>query len=296
MRSQFITATLFVAGIICFSSCKEVGPDINLHGNPNTVSDTTYIESPAESPGAKNVVVEDFSGVQCTNCPQGHVIIDTLQSDYGSRVVPVVYHASNALGNPYPFSLQNLVNLGSTNLLAYLGDQGFEPEGAIDRQLIGCGQGAILMDKSCWTPEVQQELTLTPPVNIVLTSTFSPSTLSATIVVELHYTQNVTQSNSLTVELTEDSVVTAQLNGSIIDTFYVHNSVFRDFVTVNASPFSQTLDSSAVAGTVIRNVYSYTISRANASIWKPAHMNVVAFVQQPGNKVITQGAITKLQN
>jgi Outer membrane protein Omp28 len=294
VKTNIISAFILTALVSIFS-CKEVGPNINLHGNPNAVSDTTYIESPAQAPGAKNVVVEDFSGVECTNCPAGHAAIDTLQMQYPGRIVAVVYHPINILGRPYPYSLQNLEDTGSTNLLAYLVDAGLEPEAAIDRETFSCGVGYTLMQRTCWSGAVGEEIGLTPPVNIVLGSSYNPATRNALITVTLHYTQNVTQLNNLTVELTEDSIVTAQLNGNFIDTFYVHNEVFRDFVTTAYSPYGQTLDSTLVAGTVIRNVYSYTISAAHAAKWNPAHMNVVAFVQQPSNKLIVQGAVIRLE-
>ncbi len=153
-----IISVLILTALGSIFSCKEIGPNINLHGNPNAVSDTTYIESPAQPTGAKNVVIEDFSGVECTNCPAGHALIDTLQSQNPGRIVAVVYHPINILGSPYPFSTQNLEDTGSTNLLAYLGDQGFEPEGTVDRVLFSCGQGSILMQRSCWSGAVATEI------------------------------------------------------------------------------------------------------------------------------------------
>jgi hypothetical protein len=286
-----LSVLAFVAG------CKEVGPDINLHGNPNVVSDTTYIESPVATPEAKNVVIEDFTGVNCPNCPAGHAIIAALETQYPGKIVPVAYHPSNILGRPFSYSAQDLENQGSTNLLTYLQDQGQEPEGAVDREVFPCGGGPILMDYTCWTGAVGQEIGLTPLVNVLLSCSYSTSTRSAQIIVELHYTQNVSHTNNLTIELTEDSVVTAQLDGpTAVDTFYVHNEVFRDFVTTANNPYGQTLDSAFIAGRVIRNVYSYTISPANAGVWKPSHMNVIAFVQQPDTKVIYQGKEIKLTN
>src|SRR5580704_2141320 len=91
-------------------SCKEIGPDINLHGNANAVSDTSYIESPVATPEPKNTVIEDFTGVRCPNCPAGHVIIAGLKTQYPGRIVAVCLHPQNSLGVQYNFSTQDLEN------------------------------------------------------------------------------------------------------------------------------------------------------------------------------------------
>ncbi|HWB62856.1 MAG TPA: Omp28 family outer membrane lipoprotein [Chitinophagales bacterium] len=269
-----VTTTAFV----CFlQACKEVGPDINLHGNQNAVSDTTYVETPIAAPETKNTVVEEFTGVRCTNCPQGHAIIEQLHAQYGDRVVAIAFHPTNSLGNPYPvISTQNFENAGSDALYTYLGNQGIEPSAAVDRQLFtGLGQTYILMDKSVWGNAVAQQLATTTPVNVILSSTYNASTRQVTVVTELHYTQNVTEANDLTIALTEDSIVSAQLDGAVIDTFYVHNGVFRDFITTGSNG-SDAINQTLEAGRVIRNVYQYTLD----ALWNPAHMNIIAFVHE----------------
>ncbi len=284
-------ATVFYISFL--SSCKEVGPDINLHGNANSVSDTSYIESPVATPAAKNVLIEEFTGVNCPNCPQGHAEVTSLQAQYPGRVAAVALHANNSLDQPFPFSAQNLITTSSTNLLTYLMDPGFEPCAGIDRQLFP-GQGNyILTDRGFWAGFVQTEITLTPQVNILLTSKYNAANSQETVIAEVHYTQNVTQPNNITIALTEDSVLTAQLNGpTTIDTFYVHNNVLRNILTgttgdnVAYNP-TVTLD----AGRVVRLVYQTTLN----SIWKPQNMHVLAFVHEHAtSQVVYQAAIIPL--
>src|SRR5690348_14133339 len=102
-KTTFILGSWFLVLGSLLYSCKEVGPDINLHGNQNALTDSTYVESPVQTPETKNVLIEEFTGVRCPNCPQGHVIIANIKAANPGRVVSVSLHPQNSLGYPYPF-------------------------------------------------------------------------------------------------------------------------------------------------------------------------------------------------
>jgi len=100
MKVKFIAYCLLPTACLFLHSCKEVGPDINLHGNQNAVSDTTYIESPVATAETKNVVIEEFTGVRCPNCPQGHVVIANIKAANPGRVITVRLHPNNYVNKP----------------------------------------------------------------------------------------------------------------------------------------------------------------------------------------------------
>jgi|ERR1043165_5051769 hypothetical protein len=272
-KSNLILCSLLFVLCSLINSCKEVGPDINLHGNENVVADTTYIESSVQSAEVKNVIIEEFTGVRCTNCPAGHTLLRSIQNANPGRVVAVSLHPRNTLGTPYAFSNQDLRNDKANSLWAtYLPDQGFEPEAAVDRKLFS-GETALLLDRSLWTGYASQQLAQTTPVNLKLESSYDSTTHQATVVVELHYTQNVTEENKLTVLFTESDITTAQLNNSTIDTFYTHKDVMRDYITdTQGDAITQTRE----AGRVVRKVYKKMLDAA----WKPENVSVVAFVHE----------------
>jgi len=279
-KLHIIIAGLILA-ILSISSCKEIGPDINLGGSQNSVSDTTYIESPVATPEIKNILIEDFTGVRCPNCPQAHVIIQSLKTQYPNRIVAVSLHPINTLGAPYVFSPQNFDNQKAQNLFDYLGQIGFEPAGGIDRKLY-TGESNVLVDKSTWNTHVGDELPLVPPVNITLTKMYDSTSRQLTITAELHYTTTDTTSNRLTIMLTESNIVNPQLNGSVIDTFYVHKDVLRDVITTTQG---DALTAPRQAGRVVRKTYKTTLDTG----WKPENMSIVAFVHEYVNtKVVYQ--------
>ncbi|MFN8285686.1 MAG: Omp28-related outer membrane protein [Chitinophagales bacterium] len=276
MRSTVFFFVL-VTALLLVQSCKEIGPNINLHGNGNSVGDTTYIESPVATAQAKSVMIEEFTGVRCPNCPQGHQILATIKSAHPDNVVAMSMHPINSLGAPYnglsvmDFRMQEVQDL----FTGYYSNPGFEPCAGIDGQLFS-GETFVLIDKNKWSTKVDAQLATSTPVNIELSRTYDSTNRQLTMVVELHYTQNVTETNKLTVGLIESGMVTAQLNGSVIDTFYTHNDVLRTFITANTGDaLSETLE----PGRVIRKVYQKVLDAA----WKPENMKIVAYVHEYQN-------------
>ena len=264
---------LSVIGSILLSvtlySCKEVGPEINLKNNQNVVSDTTYIETP-ETPETKNVMVEEFTGVRCPNCPQGHQIIASIKSANPDRVVSVSFHPVNSLGIHYSFSKDTFENQNAQSLYDFMQPLGFEPVAAVDRIP---STSSVLWDKNVWSSKVTAQLAQTTPVNIKLDKSYNTTTRELTITTELHYTSTVTPKNKLTVVLSESDIESAQLNGSVIDTFYVHKDVERTFVTAIQGDL---IDAPLDAGRVVVKVYKTTL----AAKWKPENMHIVAYVHE----------------
>ncbi len=281
-RIKLLSALVLGTAMLCtISSCEEIGPDINLGRNQNSVSDTTYIESPAATPESKIVLIEEFTGVRCPNCPQGHDIIANIKSANPNKVVSVSMHPINSLGAPYSFSVQDFRSPKAQSLFDYLGQIGLEPAAGIDRKIFG-GESKILLDKNKWTNYVNQELTATTPVNIMLDKSYDSTNRELTIVVELHYTSAVTEQNKVTVMLLESDIVTAQLDGTEIDTFYNHKDIMRDVISDTQGDL---LTATLEQGRVIRKVYKKVLD----ALWKPENMFILAYVHEFQNsKVVYQ--------
>jgi len=271
-----LSATFFIFSFFLFG-CKEVGPNINLSKGSKALADTTYIESPVQVAEMKRVLMEEFTGVQCVNCPAGHVIIETLKNNFGEQLVAVGYH-TDFLGQPYAFSTEDFRTTQATEVQNYLVFDGYKPAAAIDRVAFDGNQTSLLYPRNSWNNRVQQQLTKTAPLNIELSNTYDAATKKLTIAVELHYTQNVADAQKITLLLTESGMQQPQLNiGNVIDTIYTHKDVERVFLT---NVLGDELNTTTEAGRVVRRIYETTLG-AN---WKPENIHAVAFVHLFGTK------------
>lgn len=282
MKKYILLTAISVGTLWMVNSCKEIGPDINLGGNKNVLSDTTYVDPVIPAAQPKNVVLEEFTGVRCTNCPQGHQIIYDLKAQYPGRVISLSCHPFTSLTAPYSYSVQDLRTQKAQDLFAFLGNAGNLPIGSIDRKLFS-GQSALLVDKQNWSNFTTQQISLSPPVNIDLQRLYDSVSRELTVIATVVYTQPVTQDNRLTIALTESKIVTAQLDGTVHDTFYTHNDVLRDFITGTQG---DVLDADLVAGRTFKRIYKRTLEPK----WKAENMHIAAYVHEHINaKQIYQG-------
>jgi len=61
-------------------------PDID----PPSVNNTNPVDTTGEV--LRHVLVEEFTGVQCVNCPQGSQLIENLINTHGERLIAVSIH------------------------------------------------------------------------------------------------------------------------------------------------------------------------------------------------------------
>ena len=283
-------STLLSLGLL-INGCQEVGPNINL-GNNRTVASSTYIESPVQTPEPRNVLIEEITGVSCNNCPAGHVILENLITSTGGHVIGVSYHIGGAIFNQDalpPNTKQDMTSTDAQNIVKYVTSEGFPgygPAGAVDRVFHpNAGPFSItsIWDAPTnWSGYTTSELASSNPtqVNIALSNIYNAATKKLSITAVLHYTATQTDSDRLSIFLTEDSIVTSQLFPSSLDTNYIHKHIMRAAVT---NPLGDNISvPSFVAGRVDSVNYTFTLSAAD-SLWKPEHMNVVAFVHKYQN-------------
>ena len=67
---------------------------LTLHLNAQQFVSTT--------PQNRNVVIEEFTGINCPNCPDGHVVANNIMDAYPGRVWAVNIHAGNYAPMYYP--------------------------------------------------------------------------------------------------------------------------------------------------------------------------------------------------
>lgn len=269
---SFALVTFLVLVVaLSLPSCKEVGPNINLNNSASI--DTTYLADTLATPQQKNVLLEDFTGVRCKNCPTGAATAASLADANPGRLVLVGIH-SNFLDDPYG-SDPDLRTTEAQDIEDMLGPLIGKPSAAIDRALYS-GQSAILVAQvNAWPAAVNQALTATTPVNVGITSSYNSADNSITATVTLTYTETVTNDNRLTVMVTEDSILTAQLlpNDSINNAYYQEHVLRTTLSQDNGDPITDTKEPKRVI------VKQYKLASIPAD-WNVDHLNIVAIAHE----------------
>lgn len=289
--SEYILASIcLVIFISSFSSCKEIGPEIDL-GNTErdtTLLDTTYTITTLPAAQQRVVLIEDFTGVRCINCPDGHEQAANIEAANPGRVIAVSLH-SDFLGVAYTGQpelripeAQSLENL--------LGPAPAKPVAAIDRVLFN-GETSILQFLQQWSGRTNERLTQNVPVNIEIENTLETLGTSRNLKIKIKatYLQNITADNRLTIMLAEENVVAAQLTNSGVDSNYIHKNVVRAFLTrFNGDVLTAELTS----GRVFEKEYKLNNLPQN---WKLNDLKVVAFIHEfVASKEVQQTQVKKV--
>lgn len=99
MKRLFINIIALV-GLTCllFSGCDKIEGDIYQIVQNEVVTVTFPDINPDEV--YRKILMEEFTGHRCTNCPQGHQTLETLHQQYGDTLVTVGIHYG-ALAKPF---------------------------------------------------------------------------------------------------------------------------------------------------------------------------------------------------
>ena len=261
MRKLF--PTLFAAASFLLA-CSDIDSDERL----------IYVK-PADV--ARAVLIEDFTGQRCLNCPTATDIIDSLIATYGdTTIIPVGIH-SGPLGfsgsTKYPVGLKT--DLGDE----YYSYWGFDhqPVGIINRQ----GASEYTEWQALVYTAVQQQATLSLSADISYDQTSRQATIDIAAVGTNGDTDGYIQ-----VWITEDSITAVQIlpDGSY-DPDYIHNHVLR--TAVNGTWGEAT---SISEGDTTRHSYTCTLDTA----WQSQHTNAVIFVyNSDGVQQVIREEITK---
>jgi hypothetical protein len=169
------------------------------------------------SPENKNVVLEEFTGIYCGFCPDGHVIGQGLHDANPNDVFLINIHAggyatpSSSADPDFRTSFGGAID-GQSGLAGY-------PAGTVNRHnfpgLEQGSAGATAMGRANWATANAQILAESSPVNVATQANVDLSTGLITVDVEVYFTGSQTvASNFLNVAIVQNNVPGPQSGAS----------------------------------------------------------------------------------
>ncbi len=288
---------LLAAGIgaLAITSCKEKPPYINLSATTVAAKvDTTYLLATVPVADPHQILVENFTGATCSNCPAAHDVLHALDSTYAGRLNIVSLYIKNfSQTNPPEGAKYDFRTQGATDIMnSVFPGIGAMPCAGIDRLPIGdastYGNGNLI-GRNLWNTVVADRVNTNDSINLTLTSTYDAASRNATINLKVTYLEPTSVAQYFSIVVVEDSFVDVQEYPTFFDTAYEFNNIYRGSVTTGA--FGESIlpaMATKVKGTVYDVTYTYHVDAA----WNPAHCRLVAFV----NKDAASGGINVYQS
>lgn len=290
MRTKTVLSAILV--LLLFGSCDRIvlpspgTPPVN--PNPNT--------------SVRKVLVEDYTGHLCPNCPDAADTITNLEDTYGNQVIPLAIHCGyfaytrNQVGAPLPLCAAANPNAFFADFQTTLGtawDTQFgvsamgQPMGMINRT------GGVL-ERYVWEDSLYSILQKPADADIKITPAYNSSTRMLNVNVETKFLNTLTSTNgfALSVVLTEDSIIDWQdVHGNCVQN-YTFNHTLRAGINSNAAQGVTLLTGNAAANqTVLLSYSNFNVSNT----WNENHCNVVAFVYNIDTWEVLQAEMVQMK-
>ncbi|MAO71878.1 MAG: hypothetical protein CMD02_05155 [Flavobacteriales bacterium] len=234
------------------------------------------------TPENKNVVLEEFTGISCGYCPDGHVVAQGIKDNNPGDVMLINIHATS-FANPQGPGTDFRTTEG-TAINAYW-QNGSAPMGTINRNASPMGRGS-------WAGAVSAELSQPSPVNVWSEAIIDMGTNTLTVNVEVYYTgsQTVT-SNKINVAVLQNNIEGPQSGATtynpaavLANGNYNHTHMLRHLITGTWGDDITNVSQ----GHYETRTYTWNIpSDINGVDVDPTNLEIITFIAEGQQNILT---------
>lgn len=295
MKKNFLFSVLLtslllfsVLSSLVLTSCGETPTDPPSKDG----GDVEFLAS--TQPANRNAVLEDFTGVRCGYCPDGHVRAAAAAAANPGRFLIIAVHTGSYAAPATGWA--NFTSPYGQALNDQSGVAGY-PAGTINRVKateIGCTPqktGGIAMSRGDWAKGGNAIMALPSYVNLGSKADFDAASRKLTVKVDAYYTGDAPDAgNNLNVAFLQDSIISKQSGGGDA---YVQNHVLRTFIT---GQWGETLDPiKTTKNSKVSRVYTYDVpENFNGSTIPPGggdlkieNCKILVFVSEGKTNIVT---------
>ncbi len=203
-------------------------------------------------PGYRRVLLEEYTGMQCSFCPEGHKIANEIKEAYPEDCFLVNIHATS-LAAPYPGGVDLRSDYGEDLAERFLNGSGL-PSGVVSRHAFASG---LVLGRESWFDASEEILGMDTYVNVGAKAVVDWASRKLRVEVQLYYTgDSPSVENYVHVALLQNNVEAMQLGSEsnpsqvLENGQYLHQHVLRDLLTgLDGDAVSETRQGSFVART-----------------------------------------------
>jgi len=276
---KIIAQVLFIS--LLFYSCEKVEAPYKIGGDES--------ERGSSGDTVKNVLLEDYTGHGCVNCPAAADIAHDLEGVYGERIVIIAVHAgywATSTGLFGPEFTTDFTCHASNTWFNYFGlETAGNPNGLVDR--VEKSPGDYIITPTNWGSKTQEELATNFMAQITIENGYNAATKMLNSTIKTVFQNNLIGDYSIIACITQDSIIAPQK-----DERDHEDGVIEDYVHMHALRASMNGDwGENVTGgedIISGKVYEKTYSIKFEDEWVPKNCWVVAFIYNESNKTVIQ--------
>jgi len=268
---------IYIIGVIFLFivACDKIEP----------FDDGTYISTPLIEEGGDtipHVILFEFTGWNCPNCPSGHEMVHELEKVYHESVKAIAIHAGffavpgndnyydfrTAVGNEFyeQFNKPNTFPIGAINSMNSL-----DFSASVDQ----------------WPTDFSEAYnTSNTNTEAFLTYTYSHNNNTLQADVKIDFNANLQGTYNLSVLVVENGIEDIQNNEGDIDD-YIHNHVLR--ASMNNGIVGDIISSDPKVGTEFEKSFTLNID----SEWVADSLHVIPFIYNVENNIVIPTKVIK---
>ncbi len=225
----------------------------------------------------QKVLIEDFTGSRCLNCPKAHRELTNLLGFYEEQLVGIAIHYGFfALPIGEDFKTDFRTEVGNAIGEAFLGTASL-PKGLVNR--IGDGSPSYF-EYGAWGAQVSDLVNQDAKVGIAFSAEIADNNINADIYVKGF--ESIDNSLKVQAFITESNIVSPQVDGAETVMDYVHNHVLR--ASMNGNWGEDLVDGTFAKDQIVNKTLTMPVS----SDWNPEHLALVVIVYDDVTKQILQ--------
>ncbi len=225
----------------------------------------------------KKGLLEEYTGIHCGYCPQGHTIADNIKAANPNTFHIINIHVGTFAvpGNGEP---DFRTDFGSA-IDNQAGVTGY-PMGSINRHVFSGSNTA--MSRASWAGAFNQIKTQTAYVNVAVESEINIATRELTVHVEAYYTgASPENTNLLNVALLQNNTLGPQSGGGAGNN-YNHSHRLVHMLT---GQWGESITTTS-QGTFVDRTYTYTVPTSYRGVWTDmSNLEVIAFITETQQEV-----------
>jgi hypothetical protein len=252
MHMKAVKLWVIAISFLAVASCDKIEAPYGEPVSTNPVDTGTVVQK---------VLLEDFTGFHCTNCPDAHRKAAQLKALYGERLLVLGLHVGifaqpNIWGPLYTYDFRNQI---ASDVYAAFANNAPLPIGMVNRLDY---QGSTALYHGSWSGAVAAALAVTPKAGITFTDInydINNRTISGSV--DIKFLSAISNELSVCFYTVEDSIIQPQLDNGTDIPQYTHLHVLRGSLN---STWGESIGAGHTQGSVKTVTFSGTFTPADA--------------------------------
>ncbi len=259
----------------------------------------------------RKVLVEDYTGHKCGNCPKALDTIEDILLTHPGQVIPVSIHSgyySTHTSSPYSYNwiVESPTKPGYNALDEFfqVSDQG-NPNGMVNRKDYDLVNFLHVKGIDVWKAEVASILATPAQASIYLVNVYDPTNNNLQTTANVRFLSSLTGNYKIATMVVEDEVECDTLVGRILpqkdytmnpddDYHYIHKHVLRDYLY---GAFGDSLMTNPNINDTVSRVFTRNLSGIGTGVydWKADKLAVIVYIYNGTTYEIIQAEELKIK-